>query len=239
MMRTYELLSRVYDIGWGAFAEQYSSLIGHILDERGVRRARILDIACGTGILAISLAGRRHIVHGIDISSDMVAVAKSKSVGMPDVSFEVQDMTRFLVRDEFDLVACTFDSLNYVLDIDGVEAMFSRVASALKESGLFIFDSNTHQHYINVGNGSQERELGGQSFVQKWSYDPVKREATITFAFFDGFKEIHRQRPYDLSELSSVLSGTGLRLDQAWSWFDRRPYEPRSAKLFCLAERKT
>ena len=236
-MKIYERLSQVYDIDWGSFAKQYLSLIDRLLDEYSINQARILDVACGTGILAISLASRGHIVHGIDISSDMVALAKSKSVNMPNVSFEVQDMTRFIVRDEFDLITCTFDSLNYVVNVDGVEAMFIRVARSLKKSGLFVFDSNTSQHYINLGNGSQKKELSGQSFLQKWSYDPVKKEATITFEFPDGSKEIHRQRPYDLSDLSPVLAESGFRVIETWSWFDRRPYDGQSARLFCLAKK--
>jgi len=236
-MRIYERLSQVYDIGWGRFSEQYLSLIDQLLDEYSISQARILDIACGTGILAISLANRGHIVRGIDVSSDMVALAKSKSVGMPNISFEVQDMTRFIVRDEFDLITCTFDSLNYVLNINGIEAVFIRVARSLKKPGLFLFDSNTNQHYNNVGNGSQKRELAGQSFVHRWSYDSTKTEATTTFEFADGSKEIHRQRPYDLSELSPVLTESGLSAVQTWSSFDRSPYNAQSARLFCVAKR--
>ncbi len=236
-MRIYERLSQVYDIGWGRFAEQYLNLIDQFLDEYSINQARILDIACGTGSLAISLAGRGHVVHGIDISSNMVALAKSKSVNIPNVSFEVQDMTKFIGQQEFDLITCTFDSLNYVPNIDGVEAMFISVARSLKKSGLFIFDSNTHRHYINVGNGSQKIELGGQSFIQKWSYDPVKKKATTTFEFTNGSKEIHRQRPYDLSELDPILTESGLRTIQTWSWFDRSLYNAQSARLFCVAKR--
>lgn len=236
-MKAYERLAQVYDIGWGRFAERYLSLLDQLLDECGINQARILDIACGTGVLAISLASCGHVVHGIDISSDMVALAKSKSANMPNVSFEVQDMTRFSVSGEFDLVTCTFDSLNYILSIDGVKAVFVRVATSLKKSGLFVFDSNTSEHYINVGNGSQKKELGGQSIIQKWSYNPVKKEATTIFEFADGSKEIHRQRPYDLSELSCILTESGLRVVRTLSWFDRSPFNAHSARLFCITMR--
>jgi len=236
-MKIYERVSQVYDIDWGRFAEQYLTLINQLTDEYHIGPARILDIACGTGILAVSLAGRGHIVHGIDVSSDMVAQARSKSMNVPNISFEVQDMTRFIVSDEFDIITCTFDSLNYVLHIRDVEAMFARVARALKKSGLFVFDSNTSQHYLCVGNGSQERELGGHSFVQEWSYDPIKKEATTVFEFADGSKEIHRQRPYDLSDLNPILSGSGLRAVETWSSFSRNPYDTQSARLFCLAKK--
>ena len=237
IMRIYERLSQVYDTGWGGFANQYLGLIDQLLNERNVDQARILDIACGTGILAVSLASRGHIVHGIDISPDMVALAESKTANMPNASFEVQDMTTFVAQDQFDLITCTFDSLNYVLNIADAEAVFARVAASLTRSGLFVFDSNTSQHYVTLGNGCQRREVGGQSFVQKWTYDRIKSEAIITFEFADGSREIHRQRPYDLSELKPILSKAGLSAVETWSSFDKSRYDARSARLFCVASK--
>lgn len=238
-MRAYERLSQVYDLGWGEFAKQYLSLIDQLFGERSITRARVLDLACGTGALAIALASRGHSVYGIDISPEMVAIAKSKSVGMPNVSFDVQDMLRFCIQGKFDLITCTFDSLNYLLNIDDIKAMFYRVASTLRGSGLFVFDSNTSQHYIKVGKGTLKRELGGESFIQDWSYDSTKREATITFKFSEGSTEIHKQRPYDLPELIPILVDAGFRVVRALAWFDNRPYSPDSARLVCVAERNT
>jgi len=237
IMRIYEGLSRVYDLDWGNFSKQYVSLIDQLLHERGVNRAMILDLACGTGTLAIDLAHCGHLIHGIDISPEMITIAKSKSLGLPNVSFEVQDMTQFCVEGRFDLVTCTFDSVNYLLDTDDIRNMFRRVAEVLCESGMFIFDSNTHQLYACAKQGPQGRELGAESFVQEISYDPMCREATVAFAFSDGTVEIHKQRPYDLEELEPILADTGLRVLHAFSGFDRRPYDSKTEKLFCVAEK--
>jgi SAM-dependent methyltransferase len=238
-MRIYEHLSQVYDIGWCGFAEQYVSLVSQLLGEYGIAQARILDLACGTGILAISLAGQGHIVRGIDISPEMVALAKSKSGEIPNVSFDVQDMTKFVVPGRFDLITCTFDSLNYVLNSHGLRAMFGRVARSLAKSGLFLFDSNTSQHYMNVGNGSRKMELGGHSFVHTWRYDSTKKEAITTFEFADGSRETHHQQPYDLSQLGPILADVGLRAAHTWSGFDRSPYNAQSPRLFCVAQKDT
>lgn len=236
-MKIYEHLSQVYDIGWSGFAEQYVDLVNQLLGEYAITQARILDLACGTGILAISLANQGHIVRGIDISPAMVALAKSKSAEIPNVSFEVQDMTRFVAPGKSDLITCTFDSLNYVLNSDGVRAMFDRVACSLTKSGLFIFDSNTSRHYTDVGNGSRKTELGGRSLIHTWGYDSAKKEAITTFEFADGFREIHRQRPYDLLQLGPILTDVGLRAVQTWSGFDRSPYSAESPRLFCVAQK--
>lgn len=236
-MKIYERLSQVYDYGWYKFPEQYLGLVESLLDEQDIRQARILDIACGTGILAISLAKRGHVVHGIDISPEMIALARSKSTGMPNVSFEVQDMTDFIVHDKFDLITCAYGALNYVLDIDGLKAMFARVALSLNKSGLFVFDCNCNQHFINQGNGSQKIAIGKQYISIRWSHDPVNKVRATVFEFTDGSKEIHRQRSYDWSEINPVLKESSLCTVHTWSGFDRSPYNTQSMWLFCVAKK--
>lgn len=238
-MKIYERLSQVYDLDWGKFATQYVNLINQFFDERGITRAKILDLACGTGTLAVELGNRGHFVHGIDISPQMIEIAKSKSIGLSNVSFEVQDMAHFCVEDKLELVTCTFDSINYLLDTNGVKAMFRCVANALHESGLFVFDSNTDRLYTKRHKGSHERELGGEFFVQRLSYDPIKKEATTIFEFSDGTIEIHKQRPYDLVELGPLLVDAGLRVVNTISNFKKETYSSESERLICVAERES
>ena len=156
----YERLSRVYDLDWSDFSPKYVSLIKNILDKRGIERAKILDLACGTGILAVILAENGHYIRGIDISPQMIEVARNKSPDLPETAFQVQDMTNFIIDDTFDLVTCIFDSINYVLDISGLSSMFNHVYSALNPSGLFLFDSNTHREYKKYREAGLARVLG-------------------------------------------------------------------------------
>ncbi|MFH1336381.1 MAG: class I SAM-dependent methyltransferase, partial [Candidatus Zixiibacteriota bacterium] len=233
-MKIYERLSRVYDLDWGNYAGQYVNLISQLFDEQGISRARILDLACGTGTLALELVKRSHAVFGIDISPQMIAIAKSKCSGFSHVSFEVQDMTQFCADGKFDLITCTFDSVNYLLNTDAVKAMFLRVASALFESGLFVFDSNTDRLYVNRHHGIHQRKLGGETFIQKLNYDSAKKEATTIFEFSDGEVELHRQRPYDLTELGPILAESGFSILRKYSGFDKKSYDSESERLICI-----
>ena len=239
MIKPYERLSKVYDFGWGDFSKQYVGLINELLKERGITQAKILDVACGTGILATELAECGHFVHGIDISSEMINVAKSKSIGLSNLSFDIQDMVRFNVNGKFDLVTCTFDSINYIRKLNDLREMLFRVASVLYEVGLFIFDSNTKQLYLSHSDETQKQELNGQSFIQHCSYDSTRNEATITFSFSDGTYEIHKQRPYDYNELEPLLYRAGLTVIHLFSWFYKMPYSSNTPKLFCVAEKRT
>ncbi|MDD5082828.1 MAG: class I SAM-dependent methyltransferase, partial [Dehalococcoidales bacterium] len=239
MSQPYSRLSQVYDAGWGDFSIQYIDWIKALLQERHLTQARILDLACGTGILAVALAKCGHIVHGIDTSPEMISQARSKAVGLGNASFAVQDMVRFSVTGQFDLVACTFDSINYLRRLTDLRRMLSRVAAVLGDGGLFIFDSNTEKLYQSHSDETRTPVLNGQSLIQRCVYDPAHKLATTTFSFPDGTYEIHRQRPYGLDELQPRLMRAGLRVIQQFSWFDILPYTPETAKLFCAAEKIT
>ena len=234
----YGRLSQVYDLGWGDFASKYIGFIEEILTEQDLTRARILDLACGTGNLAVALARTGHIAHGLDLSPEMIDVARSKAADLPGVSFDVQDMVDFRLAGIFDLVTCTYDSVNYLTDVAQVRGLFRRVAECLAETGRFIFDANTDYLYTNRHKGTHRRELGGQVLVQKCSYDRQKREAVTVFEFGDGGTETHVQRPYDLPELEPLLTENGLRVVGAYSWFDKTPFRPGSERLICVAEKR-
>jgi len=185
VIKPYECLSKVYDFGWADFSKQYIVLINELFSERGITQATILDVACGTGTLAIELAQSGHVVRGIDSSPEMIRIAKSKAIKLSNLFFDVQDMTRFNVDGKFDLVTCTFDSINYIRKLNDLREMLFRVASVLYERGLFIFDSNTKQLYISHSGETHKRELNGQSFIQHCSYDSTRNVATTTFSFSD------------------------------------------------------
>jgi SAM-dependent methyltransferase len=237
-MQPYERLSQVYDSGWSDFSRRYAALIAALLKERGGGRGRVLDLACGTGALTVELAQRGHTVHGIDSSPQMIARARAKSENLSRVSFDVQDMVGFKVAGKFDLVTCTFDSVNYLLGLNEVATMFRRVSAVLRPGGLFIFDTNTRKLYISHLDETQKHVLEGQHFIQHCTYEPVRNEAITTFSFEDGFYEIHRQRPYDLEDLEPALVNTGLTILHLFSWFDRTPYSGKTEKLFCVAEKR-
>lgn len=237
MIKPYERLSEVYDSGWSDFPLQYVDWINRLLAERGITKGKILDLACGTGALAVALAHQGHMVRGVDISVEMIDRARAKSAGLSNISFDVQDMVRFRAVEKFHLVACTFDSINYLRRLSEVRRMFSGVAAALDDSGLFIFDSNTRILYQSHSNETIKRELDGQKFIQYSRYDSSRNEAITAFSFSDGTYEMHRQRPYNCDELYPLLLAAGFRIVHLFSWFDEFPYSSETAKLFCISEK--
>jgi len=237
MLKSYERLSRFYDAGWGDFAIHYVSLIKELLRERYTAKAQILDLACGTGILALELARCGHTVHGIDISPEMIDIAKKKATGLPDLSFAVRDMTAFSLDSKFDMVTCTYDSINYLRLLRDVRKLLYNVASVLNDGGLFIFDSNTKYLYMKHADELTKREINGEEFIHRCKYTTRGNVAVTAFSFSDGTYEIHRQRPYSYDELHPLLNNARFRVLQLFSWFEHIPYSSDSPKFFCVAEK--
>ena len=237
MVSPYEELSQIYDKGWGFFAESYFRLVKELFRESFFRHRRILDVACGTGILALKLAQQGFSVVGLDSSPQMIALAQAKVKPGLSLFFEVQDMKELNVKEPFDLVFCTFDSINYILSESDIAYFLASVNSALKSSGFFMFDSVTevlcNKHY-----GERSRKVGGVKFLERSSYYPRRKIAITTFQFEDGSEEIHLQKPYGLRELAPLLRNTGFIICDKFSSPEGELYRPGSERLVCITRKR-
>ncbi|MFW6181747.1 MAG: class I SAM-dependent methyltransferase, partial [Spirochaetota bacterium] len=204
----YQVLSGVYDIDWAYFSLQYVDVVHSLL---GSTPGRVLDLACGTGILAVELARRGHRVWGIDRSERMIGLAREKARGLPNLTFTVGDMTSFSPDSTVDLVSCTFDSINYLLTPGQVSAMLERVRAVLAGGGVFLFDSVTERFFRQYNHASHTRFLQGERVTQRLTYHRKKREAVTVFRFGVRAVERHLQRPWDFHELEPLLRRHGFR----------------------------
>ena len=102
--------------------------------------SKILDLACGSGTLAISLANDGYKVSGLDLSKEIIAVAREKMItNHVEIDFKVKDMTNFNYEEKFDVITCYFDSVNF-LTKNEVYQMMNSVYNNLNDGGYFIFD---------------------------------------------------------------------------------------------------
>lgn len=137
-MATYDDFAWFYNRYWN---EEFHTVAWPILERiwlpRVPPKARILDVCCGTGYLAGLLTERGCKVTGIDASPAMIEHARAH---VPAARFQVADATRFRLRSKFAAAACTFDSLNHILSLEGLEAALRHTAAALQPGAPFVFD---------------------------------------------------------------------------------------------------
>ena len=103
----------------------------------------VLDLGCGTGGHALTLASRGYAVTGVDRSPHMLeqARAKSREQGVDDkVSWRQGDIATIEIDATFDAVVMMFNVLGYQTTAEQVIATISTVRKHCRPGGLFIFD---------------------------------------------------------------------------------------------------
>lgn len=133
-----DVFCRVYnELGWNYFPEAFAEELLQWLGKEGICVQSSLDLACGSGVLCEKLREAGIAPMGTDLSEGMIRVARSRCSAIP---YEVADMRDFLPAGPFDLVTCTGDALNHILDLSDLEKVFQNVHRYLVSGGHFIFD---------------------------------------------------------------------------------------------------
>lgn len=212
----------------------------------GVHPTRILDLACGTGTISLMLAVRGYQVVGIDGSEPMLEVARRKeSISGAHVEFIRGDLRSFEAPGAFDLVICLYDSLNNILEPEGIQQAFQAVSRSLAPDGLFIFDVNTEYAFrANLFTQENRRPQARVQYRWRSQYDYSSRICTVDMEFWvaEGgirlhFSELHRQRAYSQAELDNWLEMAGLTPLASYDGTSFRPPRPHTDRLYCVARR--
>ena len=207
---------------YNTFAEFYDALTENVEYERRTdyllrlysslshKRGRVLDLACGTGSVALNLSKKGFDVVGLDLSSEMLSVADSKAQGK--VQLLCGDMTDFSIEEGFDLCVCCLDSINHLTDLSSVEKCFNCVYNSLNNDGIFIFDVNTvYKHNEILGNNAFV--FDEENFFLSWDNELQENNVVrILLDFFvyngksyDRYSEEFFEKAYSVYELKSVL----------------------------------
>jgi SAM-dependent methyltransferase len=219
----YHAYAPFYDgSGQLRFAVLMGQYLFEVLERHPVRGRRALDLACGTGTLALVLADAGWDVVGLDSSPAMLELAGAKAASLDTAGravFVQGDMRDFLTNDRtgvqsnapttinenlrssvvvrrssFDLVTCVYDSLNYLLGEEDLLACFGSAARALAPGGLFVADLNT-RHFLEYDWGTCEViEQRGFVQVSQSYFDATTARSTMVLTGFAGDDERGYQR---------------------------------------------
>ncbi len=139
-MSEYAAFARFYDAVQGDRADA-ADFVRSLLERDHPDARSVLELACGTGSILARLRPRYDVV-GVDLSEEMLAVARRK---LPGVELVHADMTRVRLGRRFDIVLCLYDSINHLLRRAQWEAVFDRAREHLEPDGVFVFDLNTER----------------------------------------------------------------------------------------------
>lgn len=106
-----------------------------------VEGARVLDLGCGFGRVALALAPHAAHMTGVDLSAEMVAQARERAAGVRNIAFGMVDGRALPFPDaSFDL-ALAVDSFPFVVRAGALEAQLAELARVLRPGGdLLVFN---------------------------------------------------------------------------------------------------
>lgn len=218
----YTVLPLVYDRWQAAYGKDYSAVIlPRVLSsirKHRIPRGAMVDVACGTGSLALLMARRGWSVWGIDASGAMLAQAWRKAArGRLPVVFLRQDMRAMRLPARVQLAVSVFDSLNHLPGPADLAAAFRSVGAALEPGGWFLFDLNNERCFTRLW--TREQTLTHRSFtlLLRNSYNADTRRArsrvTILLPGRRGMtvlEETVRERCFTAEQVCRALRRGGL-----------------------------
>ena len=133
-----DIFCKVYnEFGWNYYPEAFGEQLLQWMASVNCQPKTAMDLACGTGVLCEILVENGIEASGMDFSSGMIAIARSRN---PRIPYEVADMTTYRPDRQFDLVTCTGDAVNHIAALSDVEKIFRNVYAYLAPGGYFVFD---------------------------------------------------------------------------------------------------
>ena len=162
-----------YDARWEAMAARGDNVHGEadaltrLIDAYlGGRSCRILDAGCGTGRLAVELERRGHAVTGVDLDSDMVDKARSKS---STVTWLVGDLATVEFTDRFDIVVMIGNILNFC-EPGSQSVIVRNLTRCLADGGLLVcgWSQETRVDSYHAAHFVADAVAAGATHVTTW-----------------------------------------------------------------------
>ena len=198
----------------------------------------ILELGSGTGRHALLLADKGYALHCVDLSEDMVRVARERrhdraASSAGNISFNQGDIRNYRAGRTFDAVIALFHVVCYQTGNGDIIATFNTAAAHLDKGGIFIFDcwygpavlaEQPERRTKSVENETLEilrettPELHPDTDIVDVHFDVTVRDKKSGIT--EQFHELHRMRYLFSPEVEYFLQQCGLDLQATEVWLN-------------------
>ena len=188
-----------------------------------------LELAIGTGRIAIPLSERGIRVDGIDFSTAMVAKLRAKP-GAEKIAVTMGNFADVAVSGSYRLIYVVFNTLFNLLTQDEQVRCFENVAAHLMDDGVFVVEGLVPDELFRLRNNQYvdlEALEVGQVRLDVARHDPVKQllEETHVVLSSEGIQLNPIVTRYAWpSELDLMARLAGLKLKERWGGWSREPF---------------
>jgi SAM-dependent methyltransferase len=166
-------IADVYDelVDWAPYEEWVAGLEPRLVRRGLARGARLLDVACGTGLSTLPWLERGYRVVGVDASATMLARCRRRIEGAGyRAELLCQDVLHLAPGGPFDAAVCMHSGLDYLLDEGDLAAAFRSLRGCLARGGLLAFDKCLDEPVFYRRDYRERRDLscGRVEFHYHW-----------------------------------------------------------------------
>jgi SAM-dependent methyltransferase len=234
-MTLYDSIASIYDPWSRSVTEDVDFYVEHALASGGP----VVELAVGTGRIAIPIARAGIDVIGVDSSPGMLAVARAaaEEAGVADrLDLRVGDLREPPVSERVPLVLCPFRSLLH-METEDEKLRALRAARALLEpGGSFVFDvfAPSPEDIEETDGLWLEREPG---IFERADWDEASRTLSLSVRSDDGSAITFGLHWLSAPEWARLLDEAGLEVEAIYGWFDGRPQGGEEDMVFVTHRR--
>jgi SAM-dependent methyltransferase len=166
--------SLLHHVDFGRLAARAADQLIGLLRQAGLRGGTVVDLGCGSGILARIVSDFGYDAYGVDISPDMIDLARKEA---PEAEFHCGSILDAPIPAAV-AVTATGEVLNYAADRragqSAVRDVAQKVAASLVPGGVFLFDLSTPGRYGPDGVRQQWHDREDWTLYMEAREDPAE-----------------------------------------------------------------
>ena len=234
-MTLYDRIASIYDPWSRSVTEDVEFYVERALAAGGP----VVELAVGTGRIAIPVAVAGIDVIGVDSSPAMLEVARAaaKEAGVSDrIDLRLGDLREPPVSERVPLVICPFRSLLHMKTEDEKLRALRAARKLLEPGGTFVFDvfSPSREDIEETDGRWLEREPG---IFERADWDEDARTLSLSVRSDDGSATTFGLHWLSAPEWLRLLDEAELDVEALYGWFDGRPHDGDEDMVFVTRRR--
>jgi SAM-dependent methyltransferase len=234
-MTLYDRIAGIYDPWSRSVTEDVAFYVDRALASGGP----VIELAVGTGRIAVPIAQAGIRVIGVDSSPGMLAVARAaaEEAGVTGrLDLRIGDLREPPVSERVPLVICPFRSLLHMETEDEKLRGLVAARDLLDDEGRFVFDvfAPSREDIEETDGRWLEREPG---IFERADWDEGSRTLSLSVRSDNGAETTFGLHWLSATEWLHLLDEAGLDVESLYGWFDLRPHGEDEDMIFVTRKR--